>query len=80
MSKPLTNESLWRRLRVARRILGYTKEIGQLQDLIPICAYCRQVREDDHYWSNIEQYIQAIRQPLQPRNLPAMLREGDARL
>src|SRR4051794_2286594 len=59
LSKPLTNESLWRRLRVARRILGFTKEIGQLKELIPICAYCRQVREDDHYWSNIEQYIQA---------------------
>jgi CheY-like chemotaxis protein len=57
--KPLTTLNLWRRLRVARRILNFTREIGQLKDLIPICAYCRQVREDDHFWSNIEQYIQA---------------------
>lgn len=58
LSKPLTSASLWRRLRVAKRILGFTKEIGQLKDLIPICAYCRQIREDDNFWSNIEQYIQ----------------------
>lgn len=59
LSKPLTTESLWRRLRVARRILTFMQEIGQLKELIPICAYCRQVREDDDYWSNIEQYVQS---------------------
>jgi CheY-like chemotaxis protein len=58
LSKPLTAVSLWRRLRVAKRILGYTQEIGQLRELIPICSYCRQVREDDDYWSNIEHYVQ----------------------
>ena len=58
LSKPLTTESLWRRLRVARRILNYNKEVRQLKELIPICAYCRQVREDDDYWSTIEQYVQ----------------------
>jgi CheY-like chemotaxis protein len=59
VSKPLTNENLWRRLRVARRILGYTTEIRQLRDLIPMCAYCRQIREDDDYWSNLEEYVQS---------------------
>ncbi len=59
LSKPLTSVSLWRRLRVAKRILGFTREIGQLKALIPICAYCRQIREDDDFWSNIEQYVQA---------------------
>ena len=58
LTKPLTTESLWRRLRVARRILGFNKEIGQLKDLIPICSYCRQVRQDDNFWSNIEQYVE----------------------
>ena len=58
LSKPLTVESLWRRLRVARRIFGLNKQVKQLQELIPICAYCRQVREDDNYWSSIEQYVQ----------------------
>ena len=59
LTKPLTADNLWRRLRVASRILGFNKEIGQLQQLIPICSYCRQVREDDNFWSNIEQYVQA---------------------
>ncbi len=56
--KPLTTDSLWRRLRVARRILGFNKEIGQLKDLIPICSYCRQVRQDDNFWSSIEHYVE----------------------
>lgn len=59
LSKPLTSMALWHRLRVAKRILGFTKEIGQLKDLIPICMYCRQIREDNDFWSNIEEYIQA---------------------
>ena len=59
LSQPLTPASLWRRLRVASRILGFTKEIGQLKELIPICAYCHQVREDDNFWSNLEHYVQA---------------------
>jgi CheY-like chemotaxis protein len=36
LTKPLKSESLWRRLRVARRILGFNKEIKQLKELIPI--------------------------------------------
>lgn len=58
LSKPLSSVALWRRLRVAKRILGFTKEIGQLKELIPICMYCRQIREDDDFWSNLEDYIQ----------------------
>jgi sigma-B regulation protein RsbU (phosphoserine phosphatase) len=45
------------RLRVAERILGFTSEIRQLKDLIPICAYCRKIRNDGNYWQMVETYI-----------------------
>lgn len=58
LAKPTTRESLWRRLRVAKRILAFTQHISQLERLIPICSYCKQIREDEQYWGSIEQYIQ----------------------
>ena len=35
----------------------FTREIRQLQDLIPICAYCRKIRNDADYWQLAETYI-----------------------
>ena len=55
--KPITSAGIWRRLRVAKRLLGFTKQIRQLEQLIPICTYCKQVRDDPHYWHSIEDYI-----------------------
>jgi hypothetical protein len=46
------------RLRVAERILKYTAEIRQLQELIPICTYCHKVRDENDYWDLVESYIQ----------------------
>ena len=39
------------------RIMRFTTEIHQLKDLIPICAYCRKIRNDDNYWQQVEVYI-----------------------
>jgi len=33
-------------------------EIKTLEGLIPICSYCRKIRDDEGYWSQIEQHIQ----------------------
>jgi sigma-B regulation protein RsbU (phosphoserine phosphatase) len=56
-SKPLDRPTIRMRLRVAERILGYTTEIRQLKDLIPICSYCRKIRNDGNYWQMVETYI-----------------------
>lgn len=32
-------------------------EIKQLSDLIPICASCKKVRDDQGYWSNVEKFF-----------------------
>ena len=57
LSKPLDRATLRMRLRVAERILKFTTEIRQLKDLIPICAYCRKIRNDDNYWQMVETFI-----------------------
>lgn len=59
LTKPLDAEILPTRLYVAQRILRYTTEINLLQDLIPICAYCHNVRDGADYWQRVDTYIQA---------------------
>jgi sigma-B regulation protein RsbU (phosphoserine phosphatase) len=58
LTKPLDREAIRLRLRVAERILKYTAEIRQLQEMIPICVYCRKVRDEHNYWDLVESYIQ----------------------
>ena len=33
------------------------KEIKTLQGLLPICAWCKKIRDDKGYWKNLETYI-----------------------
>jgi sigma-B regulation protein RsbU (phosphoserine phosphatase) len=58
LTKPLDREAIRIRLHVAERILKYTAEIRQLQKMIPICVYCRKVRDEHDYWDMVESYIQ----------------------
>lgn len=58
LTKPLDREAIHMRLRVAERILKYTAEIRQLQELIPVCTYCHKVRDAHDYWDRVENYIQ----------------------
>ena len=58
LTKPLDREAIHMRLRVAERILKYTAQIRQLQEMIPICVYCRKVRDEHDYWDMVESYIQ----------------------
>ncbi|MEY2518733.1 MAG: hypothetical protein QOF24_492 [Verrucomicrobiota bacterium] len=58
LTKPLDREAIRIRLRVAERILKYTAEIRQLQELIPMCVYCHKVRDEHDYWDRVETYIQ----------------------
>lgn len=32
-------------------------QVKQLQGILPICSYCRQVRDDQNYWQQVETYI-----------------------
>ncbi len=57
--KPLDLQELWMRLRVAERILRYATKVQQLEAFLPICSYCKKVRDDKNYWQQIEGYINA---------------------
>jgi DNA-binding response OmpR family regulator len=57
LTKPLDREAIFMRLRVAERILQFTSEIKLLKELIPICMYCKRVRDDHDYWQQVETYI-----------------------
>jgi sigma-B regulation protein RsbU (phosphoserine phosphatase) len=58
LSKPLDRDVIRMRLGVAERILKYTSEIRRLKEMIPICVYCRRVRDEHDYWERVETYIQ----------------------
>ena len=57
LSKPLDRDAILMRLNVAERILEFTKQIRTLKALIPICMYCKRVRDDSNYWDQVEHYI-----------------------
>lgn len=57
ITKPFDEEQLAARLVVAERILGLRQHVSQLEELLPICAYCKQIRDDHDHWQPVEHYI-----------------------
>lgn len=57
ITKPFDPDELKARLNVAERILGLHAEMKQLKGLLPVCAYCNRIRDDDDSWMRIEKYI-----------------------
>lgn len=56
--KPVERDQLWRRLRVAARILRFTTQMRQLEQLLPICTYCHKIREGESGpWKPLERYV-----------------------
>jgi len=37
------------------------KDVKQLAGLLPLCAWCKKVRDDDGYWTQLEQYLEEHR-------------------
>jgi DNA-binding response OmpR family regulator len=71
ITKPFDLEELRARLAVGVRIVTLQRQLAdrileleealahvqQLQGLIPICAWCRQVRSDGDFWEQVESYL-----------------------
>ena len=57
LTKPINMSELWMRLRVAERILTYTIKVHRLEEMMPMCSYCKKIRDDRNYWQQIESYI-----------------------
>lgn len=45
--------------RVSAKLVEALEEMKVLQGLLPICMYCKQIRDDQGYWSRMESYISA---------------------
>ena len=71
ITKPFDREELRARLEVGRRIvelqLSLAERVQQLEDalarvkqlqgLVPICSYCKKIRNDRNYWQRLESYL-----------------------
>lgn len=71
VTKPFSAKELHARVRVGERILTLQNNLAehvakledalssvhQLQGLLPICAYCKKIRDDQNYWQRVEKYI-----------------------
>jgi sigma-B regulation protein RsbU (phosphoserine phosphatase) len=56
LAKPLHPDELRMRLHVAERILKFTAQVNQLESFLPICGYCKKIRDDRNYWAQVEDY------------------------
>lgn len=71
LTKPFDPNELRARIKVGERILELQQSLGarvaeleealsrvkQLQGLLPICSYCKKIRDDRNYWEQVESYI-----------------------
>jgi phosphoserine phosphatase RsbU/P len=57
VTKPFDAEQLAARVHVAERILGLRRHVHRLEGLLPVCMYCKKIRDDQGQWQEIETYI-----------------------
>ncbi len=57
ITKPFDSDSLAARLKVAERVLSLQTEVSQLEGLLPICSYCKRIRNEDNAWQQVERYV-----------------------
>jgi sigma-B regulation protein RsbU (phosphoserine phosphatase) len=71
ITKPFNQDELRARIQVGLRIVELQHQLAervtqleaaivrekQLQGLLPICSYCKKIRDDRNYWHQVESYI-----------------------
>jgi sigma-B regulation protein RsbU (phosphoserine phosphatase) len=73
IAKPFDPGELEARLQVGRRMLGLQRslaarvhqleeamlQVKQLRGLLPICMYCKKIRDEENYWEQVDAYLTA---------------------
>ena len=59
LTKPFDADELKVRLKVAERILTLQADVQILRGILPICAWCRRIRNDEQLWQTTEEYLKA---------------------
>ena len=57
VTKPLDPDGLNARLRVAERVVSLQNDVDQLEGLLPICSYCKKIRDEQNHWHSLESYV-----------------------
>ncbi|HYP04474.1 MAG TPA: hypothetical protein VER57_07985, partial [Cyanobium sp.] len=45
--------------RISTELAGALEKIDLMEQLIPICSYCKGIRNDHGYWQSVEKFIQS---------------------
>jgi len=45
------------REKLLRELQAALAEVKELQKILPICSYCKSIRDDENYWQTVEAYI-----------------------
>ncbi|MDH5589242.1 MAG: response regulator [Gemmatimonadota bacterium] len=45
------------RKELTEKLQAALNEVAQLRGLLPVCAWCKKVRDDDGYWETLEEYL-----------------------
>jgi CheY-like chemotaxis protein len=73
VTKPFDRDELLARVRVGAQMVGLQAELAvqvhelegaltkvkQLQGLLPICSYCKSIRDDQNYWHQVDSYVKS---------------------
>jgi len=71
ITKPFDRTELLARVRAGERVIQLEKslrqknkelsealaQVKQLKGLLPICMYCKKIRNDENYWQQVEEYL-----------------------
>ena len=57
LTKPLDFDALSIRLRVAERIVQLTARVRTLEGILPMCAYCRRIRDERGAYQSLEDFV-----------------------
>jgi phosphoserine phosphatase RsbU/P len=57
LPKPCTEDDIAVRLRVAERVLRLQTHVHTLEGFLPICSYCRQIRDTGDTWHPLGTYV-----------------------
>lgn len=71
LTKPFDREELRARVQVGTRVVELElrlservreleealSHVKQLQGILPICSYCKKIRDDQNYWQRVESYV-----------------------
>jgi phosphoserine phosphatase RsbU/P len=57
LARPCDVADIVLRLRVAERLLQLKTKVHQLEGLLPICSYCKRIRDGDETWQPVDRFV-----------------------